>query len=162
MEEKDLSHYWNCIFVLRCRISYLVGRAEGGERDHLHCSSQQHYSEDSIHTASHSQNTRICATCYFLFCLLKLWCRSSLFTWSTFWLGWKLPSFPPVNLMEITSYWLYLLEDRGMNITFYWMRKTRAPCSFKELRLSFIEQHAKTFYFPFLDPLLSLIYGWIT
>lgn len=64
MGKKDLSNYWNCIFVLQCRISYLVGRVEGGKRDHLYSSSWKHYSEASVHTTSHSQNTRTCATCY--------------------------------------------------------------------------------------------------
>lgn len=43
-------------------------------------------------------------------CLLKLWCRSSLFTLSTFWLGWKLTPLPSINLMEITDYWLFCLR----------------------------------------------------
>ena len=33
------------VFVLQRRISSRVGRAEGGERAHLHCSSQKHHWE---------------------------------------------------------------------------------------------------------------------
>lgn len=107
--KKDLSDYWNCIFVLQCRISYLVGCVEGGGRETifilLHGSIIQKL-VFVLHLTRRIHVPVLPATLAVL-CLLKLWCRSSLFTWSAFWLRWKVTSFPPVNLMEITDYWLY-------------------------------------------------------
>lgn len=44
-----------------------------------------------------AHHTYLCYLLLLVLCLLKLWCRSSLFTWSTFWLGWKLTPFRPIN-----------------------------------------------------------------
>lgn len=61
VEKKDFLNYWNFIFVLQGRISYL-GCVEGW--DHF---SWQHYSEASVHPTSHLHTTHTCATFYSLF-----------------------------------------------------------------------------------------------
>lgn len=164
--KKDLSDYWNCIFVLQCRISYLVGCVEGGERDHLYSSSWKHYSEASVRTTSHSQNTRTCATCYSCCSLptetlvqkLLVYMKRFLITLeSNIFSSWKFDG--DNRLLTI-----FCLRVEVWTLSFLgWGRLVLLILLRRELRLYSSEQHAKTSYSPFPDPLLSsLIYGWIT
>lgn len=106
VENQDFLNYWNCIFVLQSKIPYL-GCGEGGVRPFFVAAL---FGSQCSSYISLAQHTYLCYLLLLVLCLLKLWCRSSLFTLSTFWLGWKLTPLPSINLMEITDYWLFCLR----------------------------------------------------